>query len=268
MNRKANLLALLAAAAVTVLVVAGLSEAAGSAGPTNNSPPTITGTAQEGQTLTAHNGTWTGSNLKYTWQWLRCDQNGGSCSAISGATSTTYTLKKVDVDNTLRVRETATNADGSAKSTSVPTAVVKAAPAPPPSKVNGCPTGGSGPVNVTDLDQPARLLIDGQQISPNVVTRSATDVTVRFHVSACGGRPVSGALVYAAAVPFEQYSVPPEATTGQDGWATLTLHQERFFPASPRQQILAVMARARKPGDPLLGGISVRRLVSFPVRVG
>jgi hypothetical protein len=47
----------------------------------------------------------------------------------------------------------------------------------------------------------------------------------------------------------------------------VTLHQDRSFPASPRQQILAVFVRARKAGESLLGGISTRRLVSFPVHV-
>ena len=144
---------------------------------------------------------------------------------------------------------------------------MKAAAAPPPTTKDGCPTSGSGTLAVTSVALPARLLIDGQSISPTVVSRDTSSITVRFHVSACGGRPVQGALVYATAVPFEQFSVPPEATTGADGWATLTMNRDRFFPASPRQQILAVMSRARKPGDPVLGGISVRRLVSFPVHL-
>ena len=115
------------------------------------------------------------------------------------------------------------------------------------------------------VSPPARLLIDGQTVSPSVITRSTSDVTVRFHVSACTGRSVTGALVYATAVPFEQFSIPAETPTGADGWATLTMHQDRAFPASPRQQLLAVFVRARKSGESLLGGISTRRLVSFPV---
>jgi hypothetical protein len=97
-----------------------------------------------------------------------------------------------------------------------------------------------------------------------VITRAAADVTMRFHVSACNGHSVSGALVYATAVPFSQFTIPPESPTGADGWVTLTMHQDRFFPASARQQLLAVFVRARKSGESLLGGVSARRLVSFP----
>src|SRR6478736_146228 len=144
MTRTFNVLALLAAGAVTVLIVAGLSDAASSAAPTNQSPPTITGTAQEGQALTTSTGTWTNSPTSYAYQWRRCDSNGGSCSSISGATDKTYTLKGDDVGNTMRVRVTAKNADGSASSTSVPSSVVKAKPGPPPPSTNGCPTSGTG----------------------------------------------------------------------------------------------------------------------------
>src|SRR6478672_2153180 len=267
MTRTFNVLALLAAGAVTVLVVAGLSDAASSAAPSNQSPPTVTGTAQEGQTLTSSTGTWSNTPTSYVYQWRRCDSNGGSCSNISGATDKTYTLKGVDVGNTMRSRVTARNVDGSTQATSVPTAVVTAKAAPPPTTKDGCPTSGSGTLDVKDVSLPARLLIDGQSVSPTVITRSTQDVTVKFHVSACNGRSVQNALVYVTAVPFEQFSIPTETPTGADGWATMTMHQDRAFPASRQQQLLAVFVRARKSGENVLGGISTRRLVSFPVNL-
>jgi hypothetical protein len=267
MKRKtASIVTLLTAGAATALVVTGLSQAASP--PVNQSPPTISGKAQVGETLTASNGTWSGATpITYSYSWRRCDQNGGSCSGISGATDKTYDLKAVDSGNTLRVRVTAKNTDGSNSSTSVPTAVVAAATAPPPTTKDGCPTSGSGTLDIATVSSPARLLVDGQQASPTVIPRSATDVTLKFHVSACGGRSVQGALVYATAVPFEQFNVPAEVATGSDGWATMTLHRASRFPASPRQQLLAVFVRARKSGESLLGGISTRRLVSFPVNL-
>ena len=265
MTRKTNLLALLGAAAVTVLAIAGFSNAASSAAPVNTAEPKVSGTAQEGQTLTATTGTWTSSStITYAYQWRRCDAQGNGCSSIGGADSSSYQLRSTDVGHTLRVRVTAKNADGSTQKSSNQTDVVKSKTAPPPTIVNGCPASGSGPLDVSAIAPPARLVVDGQTVSPTVITRAASDVTLRFHVSACSGRSISGALVYATAVPFSQFSIPPEAQTGSDGWATLTMHQDRFFPASARQQLLAVFVRARKSGESLLGGVSTRRLVSFP----
>jgi len=262
-KKTASLLALLAAVAVAALVATGLSQAASP--PTNESPPTISGTPQVGQTLTADPGKWNGATpITYTYDWRRCDEHGGSCSSISGATDKTYVLKSVDAGNTLRVRVTAKNTDGSNSATSVPSAVVAA---PPPTTSNGCPTSGTGTLDVSAIAPPARLLIDGQLASPPTIGRAVGDLTLRFHVSACSGRSVQGALVYATAVPFEQFGVPPEAATGSDGWATLTLHRASRFPASSRQQLLAVFVRVRKSGENLLGGVSSRRLVSFPVNL-
>jgi hypothetical protein len=264
MTRTTNLVALLAAAAMTALAVAGLSNGASSAVPVPTAKPTISGTAQVGNTLTASTGTWTSSTaITYSYQWRRCDSTGAGCSNIGGADSSTYQVKSSDLGHALRVRVTARNADGSASNESDPTSAVTAK-APP--VVNGCPTG-SGPIDVAQITPPARLLIDGQSVSPSPITRSVGDVTMRFHVSACGGRSVTGALVYTTAVPFNQFSVPAEVQTGSDGWATMTLHREAGFPAARQQQLLAVFIRARKSGENLLGGISTRLLASFPVNL-
>ena len=87
----------------------------------------------------------------------------------------------------------------------------------------------------------------------------------RFRITACNGKPVQGALVYVTAVPYNMFSIPPEATTGGDGWAELRMNRLRGYPATPRQQLLVMFVRGREPGGNLLGGISTRRLVSFPV---
>jgi hypothetical protein len=95
--------------------------------PGNTALPTISGTAKDGQTLTATTGTWSGSPTSYARAWQRCDTAGANCVAISGATATTYLLTSTDVGKTIRVKVTATNATGSSNATSAATATVTAA---------------------------------------------------------------------------------------------------------------------------------------------
>ena len=247
-------LTLVAAASITALVSSG---GAASAAPPNTAPPTITGTAREGETLTADPGKWTGTQIAFAYEWQRCDASGAGCAAISGAVAKTYVVAKADVGATLRVKVTATDSTGSAAATSAPTALV-AGPA------TGCPSG-TGTAAVKDISPPARLVIDQYQVTPSTVTRSTDSVTARFHVVDTCGHAIQGALVFVTGVPYNQFSIAPEQATDSNGWAQLEMQRLSGFPAARRQQLLVLFARARKPGDKLLAGIATRRLVSTPV---
>lgn len=96
--------------------------------PGNTGAPSISGAAQVGQTVSASNGSWTGSPTGYSYQWQDCDANGANCSAILGATSNSYLPQVGDLGLTLRVAVTATNAAGSSTATSAATSAVTAAP--------------------------------------------------------------------------------------------------------------------------------------------
>ena len=258
---------------IAALWVIGSVPAANTAVPRNTSAPTIRGTAEVGQTLTANKGTWSGTSpISYQYQWRRCDEQGASCSPIDGADDQSYALKQVDSGNTLRVRVVARNAEGSDTRVTAQTAVVKApsatppppSPPPPPSGGSGC-QGAGGTVQISGLAPPERLNVDRADSSPAVVGGSTDQVTLSVRVSACNGKPVQGALVFVTATPYNQFSVPPEATTGANGIAEVTMNRLRGYPASQRQRLLVLFIRARKQGENLLGGISSRRLVSIPV---
>ena len=135
-TRKIGALWTLAAAALaslaTVLALPAGSGAVTQASPTNTAEPRISGSATVGSTLTASQGTWTGSPTSYAYQWVRCPKGGGlpsgaDCAAIGGATTTKYVVATADVDHRLRVRVTASNADGSKTVASNATGLVRAA---------------------------------------------------------------------------------------------------------------------------------------------
>jgi hypothetical protein len=87
------------------------------------SAPTITGAAQQGQTLTASSGNWGDEPDSYAYQWQQCDATGANCVDVAGATAATYAVTAADVGFTLRVNVTATNRFGSVMSPSLQTAV-------------------------------------------------------------------------------------------------------------------------------------------------
>ncbi len=222
--------------------------------PANSEAPSISGTAQVGETLTADNGTWTGQQpITFAYHWRRCGQTGGSCSDISGATGKTYVLTAADQGARLRVRVTARNSAGTASATSAPTGVVAKAEAP-----------GGATVSISDVSLPNRLIIDEYSFQPNRLRKHGR-VIARFHVSDSRNHSVTGALVFVEGVPLGQTTRPPEQATGADGYATFTIR------ATSRLQLRGAnryvfFVRARKAGENPLGGVTARRLVA--VRLG
>ena len=102
--------------------------------------PTISGTAQVGQILTASTSDISDGdgldNANFTYQWLSND--GTSDSNISGASSSTYTLVESDEGKTIKVRVTFTDDGGHQETvTSTATAAVTASPN---SAATGAPT--------------------------------------------------------------------------------------------------------------------------------
>ncbi len=207
--------------------------------PTNSTPPTITGAAKVGSTLTAHRGAWSGDNLKYSYAWRRCDQDGGSCSTITGATDTTYLLKTTDKGNTIRVR--------------VRPRTPTAATPPPPRRPRSSETPRHRRPSTVALreQEPSRSARSALQLGcrstrsgsrPRLFagTRRASRSGSTSPLAAAG--PVGGALVYATAVPYNQFSIPNEQPTGSDGWATLRMSRLSGYPATDKRQLLVVFA--------------------------
>jgi hypothetical protein len=104
--------------------------AGGATPPANTSPPTISGSAVQGQPLAADPGGWSGSPApSFGYQWQRCDSAGLNCVGISGATGAVYTSTAADVGSTIGVTVTASNSAGSATAAAAPVGPITSAPA-------------------------------------------------------------------------------------------------------------------------------------------
>jgi len=224
-----------------------------SAKPFNTTEPSISGTAVVGNVLNANRGQWGGDDpITYSFVWLRCSQKGDNCSELQGANDPQYEIRDSDSGRTIRVRIIARNDRGSTSAISNPTGVVGSNQPPPP------PPGSS--VAVGDLKAAGdRLVIASVQFSPNPVTSSSAPITVRVRITARGGRPVNGALVFMRATP-RVVSGQTQATRA-DGWVTLTLIPNGNFPQPRNGFNVQFFIKAFRKGDPGLGGIAGYRLV-------
>src|SRR5436305_353036 len=223
-----------------------------SAPPSNSSLPTVSGTAQQGQTLTTTNGTWSGSPTSYTYDWTRCDTAGGNCAVISGTKASSYTLTSADVNHTLRAYVNASNAAGTGTALSAATGVVTAtsSSAPPSNSslptvsgtaqqgqtlttTNGTWTG--SPTSYTydwtrcDTAGTSCAVISGTKAASYTLTSADVNHTLRAYVNATNSAGTGTALSAATGVvtatsssaPPSNSSLPTVSGTAQQG-LTLT----------------------------------------------
>lgn len=79
--------------------------------PTKVKSPTLSGLAEDGQILTAQNGTWRGTTpMSFSYQWEVCSER--VCTAIPGATEASYRVDTADIGHFLRILVTARNSAG------------------------------------------------------------------------------------------------------------------------------------------------------------
>jgi hypothetical protein len=131
--------------AVCVAVDGWGDDFVGAPTPSNLTPPTISGTAIEDQTLAEHHGTWTDSPDTVIVGWEQCDSTGANCTVVDTSDTQTYTLTTDDVGTTIRAIEVASNANGyGTPAESAPSAIVL--PLPPSNTavptITGTPTQG------------------------------------------------------------------------------------------------------------------------------
>lgn len=175
---------LLLATALSWWLLAGRSEAA----IVPLSPPSISGTAQVGQTLDETHASWSQPPVRYTYQWSDCNTAGQNCHSITGAIDQSYQVVASDIGYTLRVQETAFGFGWSGRSESSQTAVVAAAPPAPLSSATSLMSLETSAV----ADQPVTLIAtvtSGSAATPPAGTLSFENAGAP--ISGCQNEPIS-----------------------------------------------------------------------------
>jgi hypothetical protein len=163
LKRLIGIPALVAAAAASISASpADTSRADEAAPPEKIASPKITGIPREGETVSASQGAWSGTEpLSIAYQWRRCDLTKLNCKSITGATAQSYTLTGTEVGATIRVRAIATNSAGATRAPSMATYPVSPR----------CPTFGSrrwaGNVNLSAAHELSGLA--GSRRNPGVL---------------------------------------------------------------------------------------------------
>jgi hypothetical protein len=221
----------------TVAYSAESGGAVASGAPANTSAPTILGTAQTGQVLTATTGNWTNSPSSYAYQWQLCDSGGAGCAAISGQATSSYTIQQTDAGHAIRVQVTAANSFGSAGAVSAPTAPVATGPPPPVNTT--APTIGGTPTEAQTL-----------QVSPG--TWSGSGITFTYQWRRC--TQAASPCVDVAGATGTSYVLGRDDVSGRIV-VTVTATNTGGTATASTQATAVVAALPQATGDPVVAAV-------------
>ena len=92
--------------------------------PANTAVPTISGTVNTGETLTASQGTWSGSPSAFRYEWMKSSLTGGTYAPIADATTNSYVVTDADIGRRISVTVTAASSGGATAAQSATTIIV------------------------------------------------------------------------------------------------------------------------------------------------
>jgi hypothetical protein len=205
--------------------------------PAVTAAPEVKGFAMVDEMLSATRGTWSGSPT-LALEWQRCDARGENCEG-TGLSTETYNVIPFDIGKTIRVKITASNLAGARTATSAVTEVI--------SELK--PTEEKTWIPAAKVTPPHRLLIEETSAKPARFAKRGP-VTVAVRIVDDRGFDIQGVLVTAVVLPGAALLAPAEATTDEEGLASLV------FTPGPKLNLkkkgtITIVVTARRPGDKL-----------------
>ncbi len=149
--------------------------------PVELAPLTISGTVEQGETLTEAHAEWSIEPSSYSYQWERCNSTGLACQPIASANLQTYSLTTADISSTLRVQEIA--ADSSGEGSPAVSAATKVVPAAGPPHISGFApaaaiTGAQLTIEGSGLAGATQVMIGKLPANFTVLSASAIEATI------------------------------------------------------------------------------------------
>jgi hypothetical protein len=213
----------------------GLGAFAVSGTPADSAVPSVGGTAEQAQTLTATSGTWSASPTGYSYQWVLCSSSGVECEAVSGATSSTLVLGASAVGFTVRVVVKASNSSGAGTSVESAATATVASNVPAVSGFTPATAATGATIKITGSALHGATAVRFNGLSASFTVLSSTEIEAVVPNGASAGKisVVTPAKTVSSSAKFTpSFSVASEAPSRAAVGSTVTIKGTGFTTGS------------------------------------